>query len=157
MSEVSPWLKRLFSDTGRLTPSDLLFRCRSGRASRALPLHGRTYMGVGMHREAARKAGDQRSAYASMHKDAVRRRFDVLMVWPTGPAGAGVLHVTNALAELDAADVALYSDKQPIDSTTPMGRAMIQMASVFGEPEREIIRSRIAFASPRSRTPSGGI
>ena len=29
---------------------------------------------------------------------------------------------------LDAAGVALYSDQQAIDSTTPMGRAMIQMA-----------------------------
>ena len=35
-----------------------------------------------------------------------------------------VLHVTNAFAELDAARVALYSDQQAIDSTTPMGRAM---------------------------------
>ena len=30
----------------------------------------------------------------------------------------------NALAELDAAGVALYSDQHAIDSTTPMGRAM---------------------------------
>jgi hypothetical protein len=46
--------------------------------------------------------------------------------------GRSVLDVANALAELDAAGVALYCDQQGIDSTTPMGRAMIQMASVFG-------------------------
>jgi hypothetical protein len=37
---------------------------------------------------------------------------------------------------------ALYSDQQAIDSTTPSCRAMIQMASVFGEQERQIVRSR---------------
>ena len=78
-----------------------------------------------------------------MLKDAVRRRFDVLMVWSIDRLGRSVLHVANALAELDAAGVALYSDQQAIDSTTPMGRAMIQMASVFGEQERHITRSRV--------------
>ena len=103
----------------------------------------------------------------------MRRRFDVLMVWSIDRLGRSVLHVANALAELDAAGVALYSDQQAIDSTTPMGRAMIQMASVFGEQERQIIRSRVIadldrvhqqgrnWAAPRwhrrSRTPSGGI
>ena len=51
--------------------------------------------------------------------------------------GRSVLHVPNALAERDAAGVALYSDQQANDSTTPMGRAIIQMASVFGEPTNE--------------------
>ena len=84
-------------------------------------------------------------------KDAVRRRFDVLMVWSIDRLGRSVLHVANALAELDAAGVALYSDQQAIDSTTPMGRAMIQMASVFGEQERQIIRSRVLAGLDRVR------
>jgi DNA invertase Pin-like site-specific DNA recombinase len=41
------------------------------------------------------------------------------------------------------AGVAFYSDQETIDSTTPSGHAMIQMASVFGEQERQIIRSRV--------------
>ena len=87
-----------------------------------------------------------------MLKDAVRRLFDVLMVWSIDRLGRSVLHFVNSLAELDAAGVALYSDQQTIDSTGLMGRAMIQMASVFGEQERQIIRSSVmagltAFAS----------
>ena len=42
-------------------------------------------------------------------------------------------------------------DQQAIDSTTPMGRAMIQMASVFGEQERQIIRSRVMAGLDRVR------
>ena len=93
------------------------FRCTGG------PIWGLGCTGAGA------KGRDQRSAFDTMLKDAVRRRFDVLMVWSIDRLGRSVLHVANALAELDAAGVALYSDQQAIDSTTPMGRAMIQMAS----------------------------
>src|SRR4051812_43439878 len=97
------------------------------------------------------KGRDKRPAFDQMLKDAVRRRFDVLMVWSIDRLGRSVLHVANALAELDAAGVALYSDQQAIDSTTPMGRAMIQMASVFGEQERSIIRERVLAGLDRVR------
>jgi hypothetical protein len=36
-----------------------------------------------------------------MLKDAVRRRFDILMVWSIDRLGRSVLHVANALAELE--------------------------------------------------------
>ena len=39
--------------------------------------------------------------------------------------------------------VALYSDPQAIDSTIPFGKAMMQMACVFGELERNMIRARV--------------
>jgi DNA invertase Pin-like site-specific DNA recombinase len=97
------------------------------------------------------KGREQRPAFDTMLTDAVRRRFDVLMVWSIDRLGRSVLHVANALAELDAAGVALYSDQQAIDSTTPTGRAMIQMASVFGEQERQIIRSRVLAGLDRVR------
>jgi len=97
------------------------------------------------------KGRDQRPAFDQMLKDAVRRRFDILMVWSIDRLGRSVLHVANALAEFDAAGVALYSDQQAIDSTTPMGRAMIQMASVFGEQERQILRSRVIAGLDRVR------
>jgi DNA invertase Pin-like site-specific DNA recombinase len=96
-------------------------------------------------------AGINARPFDQMLKDAVRRRFDVLMVWSIDRLGRSVLHVANALAELDAAGVALYSDQQAIDSTTPSGRAMIQMASVFGEQERQIIRSRVNAGLDRVR------
>jgi DNA invertase Pin-like site-specific DNA recombinase len=86
-----------------------------------------------------------------MLKDAVRGRFDVLMVWSIDRLGRSVLHVANALAELDAAGVALYSDQQAIDSTSPFGKAMIQMACVFGELEREMIRARVRAGLNRVR------
>jgi DNA invertase Pin-like site-specific DNA recombinase len=55
------------------------------------------------------------------------------------------------MAELAAAGMALYSDQQAIDSTSPYGRAMIQMACVFGELEREMIRARVVAGLNRVR------
>ena len=50
-----------------------------------------------------------------------------------------------------AAGVALYSDQQAIDSTSPFGKAMMQMACVFGELEREMIRARVVSGLNRVR------
>ena len=97
------------------------------------------------------KGRDQRPAFNQMLKDAVRRRFDVLMVWSIDRLGRSVLHVASAMAEMDAAGVALYSDQQAIDSTSPFGKAMMQMACVFGELEREMIRARVRAGLSRVR------
>src|SRR3984957_14238033 len=97
------------------------------------------------------KGREQRPAFDAMLKDAVRRRYDILMVWSIDRLGRSVLHVANALAELDAAGIRLYCDQHGIDSSTPMGRAMIQIASVFGEQERQIIRSRVLAGLDRVR------
>jgi DNA invertase Pin-like site-specific DNA recombinase len=97
------------------------------------------------------KGRDQRPAFDQVLKDAVRRRYDILMCWSIDRLGRSVLHVANALAELDAAGVRLYCDREGIDSSTPMGRAMIQMASVFGEQERSMLRSRVLAGLDRVR------
>ena len=77
-----------------------------------------TYQDAGI---SGAKGRDQRPAFNQMLKDAVRRRFDVLMVWSIDRLGRSVLHVASAMAEMDAAGVALYSNQQAIDSTSPFG------------------------------------
>jgi DNA invertase Pin-like site-specific DNA recombinase len=86
-----------------------------------------------------------------MLKHAVRRGFDLCIVWSIDRLGRSVLHVASAMAELDAAGVALYSDQQAIDSTSPFGKAMIQITCVFGELEREMIRARVVAGLNRVR------
>jgi DNA invertase Pin-like site-specific DNA recombinase len=54
------------------------------------------------------KGRDQRPAFDPMLKDSVRRRYDILLVWSIDRLGRSVLHVSNALAELDAAGIRLY-------------------------------------------------
>ena len=97
------------------------------------------------------KGREKRPAFDQMLKDAMRRRFDVLLIWSMDRLGRSVLHVAQAMAEMDAAGVALISEQQGIDGTGPFGRAMMQMATVFAELERSMIRSRVMAGLDRVR------
>lgn len=65
--------------------------------------------------------------------------------------GSTTAAVTAALEELDAAGVAIYADKEAMDTATPHGRAMLQMAAVFAELERGMIRERVKAGLDRAR------
>ena len=97
------------------------------------------------------KGRDKRPGFDAMLKDATRRRFDVLMSWSIDRLGRSTAAVTSALAELDAAGVAVYVDKEAMDATTSHGRAMLQMAAVFAELERGMIRERVMAGLERVR------
>ena len=83
------------------------------------------------------KGRDKRPGFNATMKDALRRHFDVLAVWSIDRLGRSTATVATALAELDAAGVAIYSDREGMDATTPHGRAMLQMAAVFAELEHD--------------------
>jgi DNA invertase Pin-like site-specific DNA recombinase len=97
------------------------------------------------------KGRDRRPGFDAMLEDGTRRRFDVLMFWSIDRLGRSTAAVTTALAELDAAGVAIYADKEGMDATTPHGRAMLQMAAVFAEVERGMIRERVIAGLARVR------
>lgn len=89
------------------------------------------------------KGREKRPAFDSMLKDAARRRFDVLMVAAIDRLGRSTATVSVALADLAAAGVEPYCHREGMDGTTPYGRAMLNMASVFAELERDLIRDRV--------------
>jgi DNA invertase Pin-like site-specific DNA recombinase len=99
-----------------------------------------TYQDAGI---SGAKGRDKRPAFDAMLKDATRRRFDVLMFWSIDRLGRSTAAVAGALVELEAAGVAIYADKEAMDATTPHGKAMLQMAAVFAELERGMIRERV--------------
>ena len=89
------------------------------------------------------KGRDKRPGFDGMLKDAMRRRFDVLLFWSIDRLGRSTAAVTTALEDLDAAGVAIYADKEGMDTSTPHGRAMLQMAAVFAQLERSMIQERV--------------
>ena len=54
----------------------------------------------------------QRPGFDAAHKDAARRRYDVLMVWSIDRLGRSTAAVTTTLAELEGAGVAIYADRE---------------------------------------------
>jgi DNA invertase Pin-like site-specific DNA recombinase len=97
------------------------------------------------------KGRDKRPGFGAMLRDATRRRFDVLLFWSIDRLGRSTAAVESALAELEASGVAIYADKEAMDATTPHGRAMLQMAAVFAELERSMIRERVMAGLARVR------
>ncbi len=86
-----------------------------------------------------------------MLKDAVRRRFDVAMVWAVDRLGRSLPDLVASMQELHGAKVDLFILQQGLDTTTPAGRAMFGMLGVFSEFERSMIQSRVKAGLDRAR------
>jgi len=78
-----------------------------------------------------------------MHKDAARRRFDVVMAWSVDRLGRSLQDLCGFLSELHSLGIDLFLHQQGIDTTTPAGKAMFQMMGVFAEFERSMIVERV--------------
>jgi DNA invertase Pin-like site-specific DNA recombinase len=95
------------------------------------------------------KGRDQRPGLDKMLKDATRRRFDVVMAWSVDRLGRSLADLVSGLQELHGAGIDLFLHQQAIDTTTPTGRAMFQMAGVFAEFERSMIQARVQAGMAR--------
>ena len=63
------------------------------------------------------KGRDQRPGFDAMHKDASRRRFDVVMAWSVDRLGRSLQNLVELLAELHGKRVDLYPHQQGIDTS----------------------------------------
>jgi DNA invertase Pin-like site-specific DNA recombinase len=96
------------------------------------------------------KGRDKRPGLDRMLKDAVRRKFDVVMVWAVDRLGRSLLDLIDTMQELKGAKVNMFIQKSGIDTTTPGGKAMYQMLGVFGEFERDMIVDRVKAGIERA-------
>src|SRR5262249_11827844 len=85
------------------------------------------------------KGRDKRPGLDRLLKDATRGRFDVVMAWSVDRVGRSLPDLVSSLQELHSARVDLFLHQQALDTTTPSGRAMFGMLSVFAEFERSMI------------------
>jgi len=103
------------------------------------------------HAVSGSKGREQRPQLDLMLKDAVRGRFDVVMVWAVDRLGRSLPDLVSSMQELQAASVDLFIMQQALDTTTPAGRAMFGMLGVFAEFERSMIQSRVKSGLDRAK------
>jgi DNA invertase Pin-like site-specific DNA recombinase len=72
-----------------------------------------------------------------------RREVDVVLVWRLDRWGRSLADLVVTLKELAELGVGFVSLTEALDLTTPTGRAMAGLLSVFAEFEHEILRERI--------------
>ena len=86
-----------------------------------------------------------------MLNSAIRKEFDLVMFWAVDRASRNLTHLVQMMNDLDSKNIGMYFHQQSIDTSTPSGRAMIQMAGVFAEFERSMTRERILASHERAK------
>lgn len=97
------------------------------------------------------KGRDQRPGFDQMLKGVTRKEFDIIAAWSVDRLGRSLQHLIAFLNEINARCVDLYLHTQGLDTSTPAGRALFGMLSVFSEFERAILVDRVKAGVNRAK------
>ena len=108
---------------------------------------------VGEYVETVSGAAKARPMFDAMMADARRRRFDTIAAVDVSRLGRSLSGLAALFEEVRQIGVDLYLDREAMDTSTPAGRAMLGIASVFAALERDLIieRTMAGLATARAR------
>ena len=72
-----------------------------------------------------------------MMDTAKKRKFKAIIVYRLDRISRNISDFSTLIEELARLDISFVSIKEQFDTSTPMGRAMMYIASVFSQVERE--------------------
>ena len=101
--------------------------------------------------DTASGASPSRSGMERMMADATRRRFDILLAWDVSRLGRSLTQLVELFDTLRSLSIDLILEQQGVDTSTPAGRALMQMSAVFAEFERAMIVERTKAGMERAR------
>lgn len=84
-----------------------------------------------------------RPQFQKLIEDAKDKKFDILICYRLDRISRNVSDFSSTLEILERSEIAFVSIREQFDTSTPMGRAMIYIASVFAQLERETIAERV--------------
>lgn len=85
----------------------------------------------------------QRPMFKKLIQDIKNKNFDILICYRLDRISRNVADFSNTLELLQSHKVNFVSIKENFDTSTPMGRAMMYISSVFAQLERDTIAERI--------------
>ncbi len=97
------------------------------------------------------KGRDKRPQFDALLKVATQREFDMVAAWIVDGLGHSLQDLVGFLNEIHQHKVDLFVHEEEMDTSTPAGKALLQMCGVVAEFEREIIRERIHSVIKRAR------
>ena len=130
--------------TGEQTPENQLLRLREVARRAGWDV-------VQEYVETASGASRSRPGLDRMMQDAARRRFDVVMAWDVSRLGRSLRDLVDLFETLRSLGCDLFLEQQALDTSTPAGRALLQMSGVFAEFERAMIVERTKAGMARAR------
>lgn len=84
-----------------------------------------------------------RPQFKKFLEDEMKNPFNILICYRLDRISRNIADFSNLINELTKLETNFVSIKEQFDTTTPMGRAMMYIASVFAQLEREVIAERI--------------
>lgn len=84
-----------------------------------------------------------RPKFKEMLANAKEKKFDYLICYRLDRISRNVSDFSTLIEELNKLDISFISIKEQFDTSTPMGRAMMYISSVFAQLERETIAERV--------------
>lgn len=84
-----------------------------------------------------------RPKFQQLIQDVKKKKFDVLICYRLDRISRNVADFSSTLELLQDNSISFVSIKEQFDTSTPMGKAMVYIASVFAQLERETIAERI--------------
>jgi len=108
---------------------------------------------VGEYVETVSGAAKARPIFDKLMADARRRKFDTIAAVDVSRLGRSLSGLAGLFEEVRQIGVDLYLDREAMDTSTPAGRAMLGMASVFAAFERDLIieRTMAGLATARAK------
>ena len=97
------------------------------------------------------KGRDKRPGYDALLKAISRREIEIAVAWSVDRLGRSLQRLVAFLADIQASGCDLYLHQQAVDTSTPSGKMLYQLAAVFAEFERAMVTSRINAGLARAR------
>ena len=97
------------------------------------------------------KGREDREGFDDLIKGAIRKDYDIILVWSVDRLGRSLQSLVGFLNEIHAVGCDLYIHQSGIDTSTPSGKMMFQMCGVFAEFERGMIRERVVAGLDRAK------
>jgi DNA invertase Pin-like site-specific DNA recombinase len=95
-------------------------------------------------------ATDRRPELDKMMEAVHRKDVDIILAWDVSRLGRSLQHLISLLSEIHTKGINLFLHQSGIDTTTPSGKAMFGMLSVFSQFEREMIQERVKAGLARA-------
>tara|TARA_Y100000389_G_C17407152_1_gene488721 strand:+ start:111 stop:704 length:594 start_codon:yes stop_codon:yes gene_type:complete len=96
------------------------------------------------------KGRDERPGFDELIKGSVKNEWDIILVWDVSRLGRSLKHLVSFLEDIQSAHCDMYIHQSGIDTSTPSGKMMFGMLSVFSEFERSMIRERVIAGQQRA-------
>ena len=93
----------------------------------------------------------KRAGLDALMKAVNRKQVDMVMCWDVSRLGRSLPHLVTLLEEFQVCGCDLYFHQNGLNTSTPSGKAMFGMLSVFSQFEREMVQERVKAGLRRAK------